>query len=294
MKRKKWYQEAVINNKKMPTERQKDTNEIRWKRFIEKFLLHKNGLFIDVGCNAGFYSRKARDMGFKVIGIENDEGYYEHAKFWEQEEPKGIEYLFMDASEYAFPVCNIVLLANVHYWMSYEQLERLINSLKEKALYVLVVGRNWLSPKHKYPCDITSLKMLFKDFDNEGQIIGRKHYSVLFKNKQLVEENVDELFSKQQFVRSRKFLIAMNTLIEGNSLLYKKYLAWRGFSPSELNKKKALIKSIQKEGIKTPLLLGRPEGGKYYSERLADGEHRLIIAKKLGIKKVICKQWIKQ
>jgi len=33
------------------------------------------------------------------------------------------------------------------------------------------------------------------------------------------------------------------------------------------------------------------ENGIYDKNRLGDGDHRIIIAKKLGIKKVICKVW---
>jgi len=50
-----------------------------------------------------------------------------------------------------------------------------------------------------------------------------------------------------------------------------------------------LVASIQQEGIKDPLLIGRVVKGKYESDRLVDGDHRLIVAKKLGIQNVICR-----
>lgn len=297
---KKWYQEAIIRGVKMPTQRNSDTSENRWRRFIQPLLpgLPLGGLFVDLGCNAGFYARKAVDLGFKVIGVEIDDEYIKHAKYWEKNDPKGVEIIQGDICRYDLPVCQIALLANVHYWLTEFQLNKLIDNLKEKALSVIVVGRNWKSDRHKSPCDINSLRALFHDFIEVKSVVDKKHYSVLFNNPRLIEKDVNEVFNNQPLTKSRKFLRSFNKLIDDNSdpfnSDYYNYLKWRKFDGPEklLAKRIELIKDIRKNGIKNPLLLGRiDEVGKYDKNRLTDGDHRIILAKKIGLKKVICKTW---
>jgi len=290
----KWYQEAVINGVEMPTQRIRDTSEKRWERFIKPLLLRKEGLFVDLGCNAGFYARKAIDLGFKAIGVEIDKEYLKHAQYWEKNDPKGIEIVSGDIAEYDLPACQVALLANVHYWLVKMQLDKLVNNLEERALSVIVVGRHRKSDKHKSLCDIDSLRKLFQGFIEGELIIGQKHYSVIFNNRKLVEMDVDTVFYNQPLVRSRKFLKSFSELIDDYSdpfnSDYYEYLKWRRFKNADwlLSKRVELIKSVCEKGIKTPLLLGRTVNGKYEKDRLLDGDHRIILAKKKNIKKIIC------
>jgi len=296
----KWYQEAVIRGVKMPTQRNNDTSEKRWEGLIKPLLLglFGKGLFVDLGCNAGFYTRRAMDLGFKAIGIEIDDEYIKHARYWEKNEPKGIEIIQADICEYDLPVCQVALLANVHYWLTELQLNKLTDNLRERALSVIVVGRNWKSDKHKSPCGIDALRALFHDFTEIKSVVGRKHYSVIFNNPGLIEKDVDEIFNNQPLTKSRKFLKSFNKLIDDDSdpfnSDYYGYLKWRRFNRPEklLIRRIELIKEIRKNGIKTPLLLGRlDENGIYDKNRLTDGDHRAVIAKRLGFEKVICRIW---
>ncbi|OGM29332.1 hypothetical protein A2630_01950 [Candidatus Woesebacteria bacterium RIFCSPHIGHO2_01_FULL_44_10] len=295
MNTKKWYQEAVINGVAMPFQRHRDTSQKRWERFIRPLLPSGRGLLVDLGCNAGFYMRKAADLGFTTIGVEIDEDYLEHARYWESQDPRGVTIIKEDISKYDLPACQVALLANVHYWLTKPQLTKLVNNLKERVLSVIVVGRHARSQRHKSPCDLTSLRALFSDFIGDKSVIGYKHYSVIFINPRLTEKNVDEVFNNQPLVRSRKFLPSFSKLIDDPSdptnSDYYRYLKWRGFeNPKELLMGRVdLIADVRKNGIKNPLLLGRTVNGQYEKDRLSDGDHRIVIAKKLGIKKVICK-----
>lgn len=291
---KKWYQEAVINGVKMPTQRHRDTSQKRWEKFILP-LLPSGGLMVDLGCNAGFYMRQAVDLGFRTIGVEIDDDYLEHARYWESLDPKGVIIIKGDLSKYELPACQVALLANVHYWLTQRQLNKLINHLKERALSVIVVGRHRRSKLHKSFCDLGSLRALFPDFTEGKSVIGGKHYSVILHNPNLIEKEVDEVFNNQPLTKSRKFLPSFSKLIADSSDPFHSdyfcYLRWRGFRNARdlLMKRVDLIADVRINGIKNPLLLGRMINGKYEKDRLSDGNHRIIIAKKVGIKKVICK-----
>lgn len=291
----KWYQEATINGVEMPTQRTRDTSEKRWERFIKPLLPKEKGLFVDLGCNAGFYARKAIDLGFKVIGVEIDEEYLKHARYWEENDPKGVEIVSGDIAEYDLPACQVALLANVHYWLVKTQLDKLMSGLRERALHVIVVGRHRRSDRHRSPCDLDPLRRLFQGFAEDGSIIGGKHYSAIFSNHQLAEMDVDTVFYNQPLVRSRKFLKSFSELIDDYSnpfnSNYYEYLKWRRFRDADrlLLKRVELIKSVCANGIKEPLLLGRMVNGKYEKDRLLDGDHRIVLAKKKNIKKIICR-----
>lgn len=297
MNTKKWYQEAVINGVRMPFQRNRDTSEKRWLTFILPLLPAGSGLFVDLGCNAGFYMRKAVDLGYRAIGIEIDNDYLRHARFWEDQDPKGVTIIKGDLSEYDLPACQIVLLANVHYWLTDQKLRKLMRNLRKKALSVIVVGRHFRSDVHKSPCDIDSLRRLFRGFKEGKSIVGSKHYSVIFENPKLVEKEVTEVFNNQPLTKSRRFLPSFGRLIDDSSNPlnsdYYRYLRRRGFKDSKklLMERVNLIDDVRKNGIKDPLILGRMVNDKYQKDRLTDGDHRITIAKKIGIKKVICKIW---
>ena len=129
---------------------------------------------------------------------------------------------------------------------------------------------------------------------------GQKHFSVLFKNSNLVEKDVEEIFHHQQLAKSKKFLPAYTDLVKtisnGNGVDLKEtkywdYLTWRKFKSPErlMNRHVKLIGSMIDNGIIEPLTIGRVEGFEYNENRLTDGDHRYIIARELGIKKLICK-----
>ena len=95
-----WYQEAKILGKKMPQRRLKDTNEKRWKRYVEPLISFESGVFTDLGCNAGFYCRKMIDKGFTVYGVEKSTEFINHAYYWETCHPKGVKFYHSDIMNY--------------------------------------------------------------------------------------------------------------------------------------------------------------------------------------------------
>lgn len=288
----KWYQEATINDGVMPSIRQTDTSEKRWNTFIKPLLpfIGEERLFVELGCNAGFYLRKMTDLGFRSIGVERDPTYISHAYYWEECEPKGVKIINADLTRYDLPTSSLVLLANVHYWLKPEDLTKLVYKLYDAALYVVVVGRNNTNAAHKSPSDYQSLKTQFGKFAEENVINGKKHYSVLFKNPSLCEVDTEGFLALQQCSRSRMFMPSftkfIETVLSGDDFDpldtdYYRYLKSRR-KTKDIYRHIDLIKSIEKDGILVPLVIN--------GEVILDGDHRLIIAHYLGIKRIICKQ----
>ncbi|MFA7195738.1 MAG: methyltransferase domain-containing protein [Candidatus Neomarinimicrobiota bacterium] len=295
----KWYQEAVINGMTMPTRRIHDTNEKRWKKFIEPLIELDSGFVTDLGCNAGFYCRKFAERGFRATGVERSTEFFRHAEYWESSDPRGVRLINCDITEYSLWTAHYVLLANVHYWLTPEDLEKLVTQCRNKALHVILIGRYNPYKGHKSPGHLGFLEKLFDGW-NEGKVIkGDKHFSVIFSNPDLVARDVDDIFHFQQLYKSQKFLPSYNALIDdvlaGRKFdpletEYFEYCRWRRFKNKAgmVQRHINLVYSMRDEGVREPLTIGRMVDGKYEPNRLVDGDHRLIVAKKLGIKSLIC------
>jgi len=309
----KWYQEATINGVKMRTFRRRDTNEGRWNNLI-KPLIVEGDAFLELGCNAGFYLRKAKDMGFrKAIGMEKDANYLRHAAYWESCEPKGIEVIAGAISPNfnwdEIPMVDTCLLANFHYWLTDEELKDCIGKLWNKTVYCLVIGRgNHIT--HTSKADKDTLLENFKRWKVVAERKYDKFYSVLFKSD-LDSYNVDSLYKLQQLTRSRKYEKAFTALIrdvmEGRKIipaptLFYEYTQWRQRRwpapkiEAYVEGWIKLIKEITAKGLNRPLLCN-------LNNHILDGDHRIMIAKQMGWKNVIvrkiqttleAREWLRQ
>lgn len=296
----KWYQEAVINGEAVQTRRKHDTNEKRWQTFIEPHIQMENGIVQDLGCNAGFYCRKMVERGFKAIGVEREPEFIRHNRFWETQDPRGTELVTKDITKYE-PVCShYAFLANVHYWLTPEQLDILVSKLRERVLNVVVISRFKQAKEHNSPVSLSYLKELFSGWQMSEVIEKGKHFSLMFTNPDLTVKDIEKIFPKQQLARSKKFLPSYSKLVDDvvggkkfdpKETDYYKYLEWRGFGNKDERIKRhiELIKDMNKLGYNEPLTIGRVVDNQYEPDRLYDGDHRFIVARKLGMANVICK-----
>lgn len=294
-----WYQEAVINGTKMPTQRTQDTNENRWQNLIAPQIKNPVGTVQDFGCNAGFYCRKFVDMGLKAIGIEKNHVYIRHNRYWEAQDPKGVTLVESDIKDYTPFASEYALLANVHYWIAPKELEKLVAKLREKVAKVIVVSRYNSHRNHASRCDLQYLKELFSGWTMSEPVGSGKHFSVRFGNPDISIREVAGLIPHQQFIESRRFFPSYSELIDlilsgaefnPQETNYWTYLLWRGFPKPEIvfQDHVNLVKTMQ-GGIQEPIIIGRIVDGKYNPLRLLDGDHRLIVAHKLGMETIICK-----
>lgn len=309
----KWYQNITINGKDLPAvgprcKYSKCYNKGKWETFI-KPLLPEGDCFIEIGCNAGLYLVMAKDAGFSsVIGIENDLDAYRQAEYFKSYHNKDIKILHQNIGEdfdfAELPVSDVILLANVHYWIDGEVFRDFVNKAAKKTCYCIVVARKKSNIKYESPSELQHLRTYFKDWQELETISGvslrkdptpRRMYSVLFKSG-LARYKMDELYYKQPFIKSRKFLPSFTEFNEKvfigkpfdvTQTKFYDYWVWRKprWRPERIAKDvrnwARLSRDVQINGLKTPLVVGK-------DGILTDGNHRLMTLKQLGYKYVIC------
>jgi len=279
----RWYQAATIRGVEMPTRRGRDTNAKRWEVYLKPHIRSiGGGVFIELGCNSGYYCRKAVDLGYTTaIGVEKDPDALRQAHYLETCDPKGVKIIESAIQEYDIPDADIVLLSCIHYWLTPHEVKALERTLRGRARRVVVMARRQSAETHKSPSGHEDILGRFSEWVLGSFVKRKKHYSQTFINPYIgnvVSMSVDEIFPKQKLARSRFYSAFGKLVATGDGTDYEAYLKWRKFPAERLNKKKSLISSVKENGILRPLIM---EG-----DRVVDGDHRLIIAKTLGMPNV--------
>ena len=278
----------------------------RWETLVEP-LVPKDGKdrrFLDLGCNAGFYMKKAEELGYHALGVDSGgktgSGYVFKA-------PKDLNIIKGDINYYKPPTSFITLLACVHYWQTEEQVEALFRKLKGSTLNLVVMGRLKRHPRHvSGPDKKTLIRELRGSSDlslgGKWQLVdGRKNkiqYTALFKNPSLTEYDVDDLYhATREYILepghgSHEFYPVfedyVKRVLNGDDTEETPFLEWQKrvrkerYPKGECWRYRVMIKDIQKNGM-TETLKVRGERG------VIDGHHRIIILQALGIKRVICR-----
>lgn len=294
---KRWYQEAIIGGVVMPDTGRTDTSAYRWETLLAP-LIPEDGrgrLLVDLGCNAGFYCRQARDLGYMALGVERDPGYLGQARYWEAEEPKGVRLVEADLGDYDPPACFLALLCQVHYWLEPEALAALVARLRAKAAMVLVVGRHRGHARHASPADEETARQTFAGWQERGRTADAKHYGLLLRNHDLHEVHTAALFARQPFVHSPRFLPSFREYIDlvlsGKAFdpaetAFAAYLRQRRFRhyAERLEHYRQMIVRVAGDGYLGSVLAARADG------QLRDGNHRLMIAERLGLEVVLCRR----
>jgi SAM-dependent methyltransferase len=263
----------------------------RWNELVGP-LVNQDGrdrMFLDLGCNAGFYMQKALKLGYKTIGVEKDPGYLAQV-------PEDLDVIKGDINYYKPHCAYLTLLACVHYHQSDEQVEALFHNLLYSTAYLLVMGRHRGRVKSK-----PNKKHLLKKLNGWPIVDYREakaFYTVLFKNPRYEELSVDELYNSTKKYVSKipnfvDFIPSFEDFVkktiddidfDPSSCDFMKYLKHRRFK-YQLGRcwiYKVMIKELQSKGLHTALWIR--------DGHILDGFHRLIILRELGIKRVICAQ----
>ena len=271
----------------------KELHEIRWKELIEPLFNKdgKNKTFFDIGCNEGFYMQKAIACGYRAIGIELEPFYINRAD-------KNLNIIQGDINYHNFTCYNLVLMANVHYWQSDEQVEALFHQLRYATPQLIISGiehRRGTKTASSYK----HLKSVLKGWKEIKKIKYERFYSLLLETNAMKEFDVDELYeSTWEWTMKLKHMFHFMTSFED---FVKRSLDDMTFDPKgcdfaeylRLTKGKPqyhlgrcwmykkLIEDLKANGLNAPL--------RVVNGRLRDGFHRLIILKALGYKRVACR-----
>ena len=312
----KWYQNVLTD---VPLHsphawNSKFYNEGKWKTFIEPILPYKEGVFIEMGCNAGLYPKMAKQTGFqRVVGVEGDNTYFQHAHYYKSIHKEDIKLLHKKVGDnFNFnniPLADVTLLANFHYWLTPEVLKEYIKGLRNKTLYCLMVSRKTHNPKQILNPNLDTLREYFKGWIEEkivpgassrGDPVPKRIYSVLYKNPSLKRHLIaDTKTVHTELWQSRKFVPSYRELVKKvwagekfdiTKTAFYGYCKWRRWE-KRMGKKRLIHRierwcklavSVRNNGIRDPLTM---------NERgiVTDGDHRLIIADMLNYKYVICK-----
>ncbi len=337
----RWYQDIPFVGVQVPMSYPEQKNSQffglnKWNNFIEPLLPFKDfgtRRFLEIGCNAGLYLLKAIELGFKtVVGIEADEAFYEQALFTcdyfglkdvqllrqviGETEPNvnanGAEHFSIKETL----VTDIVLLANVLYWLTDDASHQLIKDLSYKILYAIVVTVEDATGLSSGSSDF--VKKLFSDdwvlvkvcrISEKFDPMPRQQIALLFKSVHLKEFDLHELWKiaanpnkeephREQFFRC--FTEFVHLVFKDEDPFesdYFRYLIDKGGigewkTDNQIKRyvveTAAICKSIRNDGLKEPI--------QFFGHACnpINGYHRLVILRELGYRKILCQVGVEE
>lgn len=265
-------------------------HEKRWKELIQP-LVNPDGedrLFQDLGCNAGFYMRKAERLGYKTIGVEIDQDYIAQA-------PIGLNIIHGDINTYKPIPAYLTLAACIHYHQTDEQVEALFHNLMYATVNLIVMGRHkgrvTSRPDFEHLMKkLSGWKLLDK------RVLG-PFYSVLVKNPRYEELEIEDLYNAtKEYVSGiagfvdfvPAFEDFVRKVLSGEEFDSEKTEFVRHLKQRRLRYPlgrcwiyKVMVEDIIKNGLHTAL--------KVRDGHIVDGYHRLVVLRELGAKRVVCR-----
>lgn len=318
----KWYQNVPVENAIFEDVKRKDSqfwNEGKWHNFIKPLLPESRGVFVEIGCNAGLFLKMAVDEGFRgAIGIESNRQIMDQAKRFRA--LNGITYnllqmrIGVDSVLDHLPLSDVVLLANVHYYLPVTVFAKLVDRLKTRTLFCIVVSAKAKRRSGNALYDLNSVRGYFRDWREMKVVEGLevkddpaprvRMYGVSFKGSLDVYdvETTYNMWKKGTVWANRHkdtdFSVAIEEyfkkVLDDEDFIFEETLLYQywvknspGASPEWIRKKLAgkrtLAEDVRTNGMKDPL---------YYDAKgkLLDGIHRLAIARELGYKHILVRR----
>ncbi len=319
----RWYQTIEIDGEGQVFEdiNRKDSafwNEGKWNNFINPLLPKEKQTFIEIGCNAGLFLKVAEDEGFRdVIGVEGNSQIFQQAQKFK--EISGGNYKLAHqvvGKNFALddlPIADVVLISNMHYYLPVGVFSKLVDGLRNRALYCIVVSAKAKRRRGNALYDLNSVRGYFRDWceigtiedvDKDSDCCPREQmYGVLFRGN-LNTLDVSNYYgawweaSKNPKHKSNELAPVMRNffrqVLDGGQIIYEDtemYKYWRKREPRKppewtrnwLIYKENLAKDVQENGIKEPIYLDQ-------IGKLLDGIHRLTLANLLEYEHVLVRR----
>lgn len=284
----------------------------KWDNFIEPLLPEHRGTFIEIGCNAGLMLKLAKDVGFRdVIGIDSSKTRVKQANLYKNHNKYDYKILHKEVGRdfdiKELPLADVVLIANTHYYLKLCDLIELLDQLKGRTRYCIVVSAkaHFLGDRARHFLDY--IRGCFKDWPEVKLIEGldiaddpaprKEMYGVLFKgnleaypieadDKEIDKNDTSVYVAIRELTRmvfnNEKFKIEDTMLYKYFKRTGPKWMA-EGLMP-HMERKIDLIKDVQKNGLRQPIFFKKD------LIKLYDGVHRYIMAQELGHKHILIRR----
>jgi len=315
----KYHQNLIIDGEEQPAEyrNRKDSaffNEGKWKNFIAPLLPEDplDRTFIEIGCNCGLFLKLATEYGFsRVIGVEADPDACAMAERYR--DANGMDYKILnrtvgiDFDWDELPCADVVLMANMHYYIPLNEFLLFLDRMRWKTIYCLVVSRRMRDKKHGHPLsDIDALRLYFDEWeilriiDTSSRMLEsdphpRRVHSMLFRSR--LQRQPIEYHTKMwhDYPKQRELI---DIVSEGRAFIPQQTMNWDYWVERKQTKKRGssawsdeeiltyvqhrynLVKDIYENGMKEPIIV-RPD-------RIGiDGGNRASILRLLGHRSII-------
>lgn len=283
-------------------------NEGKFDTFVEPFLPAdcKERVFVDMGCNAGIFLKKAEDRGFEtVIGIDSDSEAVQRALGYRK--LNGGKYHIiqreMERVIDGLPMADVTVLANAHYYFLIGDWLEYLDKLRLKTKYCIIVTAQKRAQVSMAASDVKGVQSYFaQDWEQVGEVLEpsltddphpRRLWGLCFKSKHIDRVLIDSLDNgnhvQDDFYRE---------LDEGKPYTDTKYYRiirkyrledrkdWTEDKLHEFFKGKVdLYNSVKQYGLLSPIVVN-PTG------RVLDGSHKCRMWEHLGHKFVYVRRVI--
>lgn len=320
----RWYQNIEVEGRDVTYEdrgraKSKFWNEGKWENFIRPLLPRQRQTFLELGCNAGLFLKLAEDAGFeRVTGVETRSKIMDQAKCFKEQNGGSYRLLHRRAGVNldlaALALSDVVLMSNMHYYLSVPAFSRLVDDLKNRCLYCIVVSAKAKRRAGNAFSGMYSVRGYFRDWQEMGVIesldaVGdpaprKEMFALLFKGS-LEAWPIDGLLRhwSDGVLRAREYRRCalppaltdfFGKVLDGEDFSLEETLLfdyWTKRRPQatpewvlkHLKYKKWLAEDIQANGMNTPIFYDR-------KRKMLDGIHRLVIAKMLGHEHVLVRR----
>ena len=289
-------------------------NEGKWDNFINPLLPEdcQERTFVEMGCNAGLFLKMAKEKGFdRVIGVEASRSAYKVGL--EYKAQNGLNYEIMNQTigegfVYDLPMADVTVMSNFHYHLDFPNFYPLIDRMRFKTIYCLVVSARVTDAHWKPSWQMNAVRHYFKDWQEikavypievENDPHSREEmYGILFKSP-LERVNISDIWNKKDNGKYVGNDIPTNEfarqVIENESFdfmesnYYKAVYKMRESKWKEdkiikfVKAKYDLMYSIKRGGLKSPIYLR-------LDNKIADGGHRKAMIEELGYKSIIARR----
>lgn len=279
-------------------------NEGKWNNFVAPFIKEREGILVDMGCNAGLFLKMAEDMGFRAIGVDSSREAVERGQAWRKENKYIYQFFERDLNNCIdeLPIADYTVLANAHYYLTINDWLDYVDKLQYKTRYVIIVTDE---KRHMSKCwasaDVEDIRTVFKNWDEVGHIgvlsqddpSPRKLQGLCFKSRFIEKESVESIVAgdpgREDFYREMLGNFDSPGSVDYHETMYYKFLKnyRRKWDVEKLDKwvedRIDNFYSIYGNGLRKPVILDR-------NNNILDGNHRFAVAKALGYKYVFIRR----